>query len=64
MEMKRLFLILLSRAKHRCFNFCEHYSDLRNFYSQFPECLTRISSILLKFVEIAKNCIVDFDLIF
>ena len=31
----------------------------RCFYSYFPECLPKFSSILLKFVIIFKNSVVD-----
>ena len=56
----KIFLIRFSRASYRGLNVCEYYTDLRSFYSHFPEFLPKISSILLKDVKILNNSFVDF----
>ena len=51
MELKLFFRILFSRASYRGLNFCEYQTDLRYFYSHFPEILPKVSSISLKDVK-------------
>ena len=61
--IKKIFLIFvfyreLSRFKLRGLK----YSEFTLFYSHFPKFLPNFSSILIKFLEIFKNKVVDFVL--
>ena len=60
--IKKIFLISVFYRELSRFKLLRKLVNSHCFYSHFPEFLTKISPILLKFIKIFKNSVVDFFL--
>ena len=60
MEFKKTFLIFVFYRELSRFKLMKKVEWIHVVYSHFPKFLPNFSSILLKFVEIFKNSVVDF----